>query len=166
MITVEKQVIQFGQTQIISFTGNIKHQDGMVIGTSKLNLTTISILVALNGVSKFTKLFCKDGVPTAHFMLLNQSTNLKINQSQKPYKLFIKNQESLFKNIQQMLGLLCTTPKYWTGEFGTTCSEMMTWIMLLLIFIGIKHSLPVNDLKTYKMHVMSMKPQSQHKLII
>lgn len=166
MITVEKRVMSDGSIQTTSSTGHGRHQDGMVTGTLTPRHTTILISAALIGVSKFMKLFCKDGAHIAHSTLSNQSMSHKTNQLLKFYKHFTNNLENWFKNILQTLGLWCTTLRSSIGESGTGCSEMTTWTMSRSIFIGTKLSLLAKISKMSKMRATSTKPRYRPKLMV
>jgi len=111
------------------------------------------------------KLYFRDGVLIVHSMLLNQSMSHSGILLSNNFKIFIDHQEKWYKNIPLMLGSLCTMPVLMIIKYGILCSEMTIWIMLLLIFITIKHSWESLTSLQPKMHVMSMKLRF-HQLLI
>lgn len=154
-----------GLMTLISYIGRTKPPTGMETGTSPPKFTIISTTQASTGVSKFMSTFFKDGEATVLSMLLSQSTNHNINQLLKFSTISTDSPESLFKDIQPMLGSLCTMLRFWTQRSGTPFSEMTIWTTLLLTSIGIKLSLPEQDLPHLKMLAMNTRPSFLNKLI-
>lgn len=154
-----------GPMTLISFIGQTKPQTGTETGTLPPRHTSISTTQVSTGASKFTRRFFKDGEATVPSTLSNQLTSHNINQLLKFSRISTDSQESLFKDTQLTLGLLCTMLRSWTQRFGTLFSEMTIWIKLLLIFIIIKLSLLVQDLLPPKMLAMIMRPSFLNKLI-
>lgn len=165
MTTAAKLQIWSGSTLLLFNIGQSKQLTGLETGTLRPNSTITLTSRPSTGGSKFMRVSCKDGEPTALSTPLSQSTSHSIIHSLMFSKTFTENLENLFRDILLMLGLLCTQLLTIMLLYGTISSEMMTWTKLLLISTIIKLSWGSQTSLLLKMLVTNMRPESLGKPI-